>query len=238
MVSVGTSVGEPTMVSLSSPAGSIIVSLTGAGVPNSTAKWLLSEKNTTPYIGAYSEYVSGNLVAMYSPNTIISGVLLPDRSIDTDNPATITWGSNPTGVTSAMSGVAGTGVVVLPSADTVPALLPESPHIPDSTSDGAGLLGYTWIRWIVDDMLNPAFAGTGVVFSSRWVWAVIVDIIISLFTVFLALRFRDLIPVAVGSTIATAVFWKASLLPWYTIIIVGLIMMALVFMSKVHSIGG
>jgi hypothetical protein len=74
-------------------------------VPDSTANWEFWRGNSVPYGDSVSLSVNGTQQVYYAPNAIILGTALPDRSADaTNNPGTIHWGSNSTGIVSTMSG--------------------------------------------------------------------------------------------------------------------------------------
>ncbi len=77
------------------------VSLGGISVPDSGSDYVLENFS---YIGSLKYYVGGNLIAWYEPTSIISGTTLPDRQ-GADNNATITWGSNPSGITVTLLGM-------------------------------------------------------------------------------------------------------------------------------------
>jgi hypothetical protein len=66
-------------------------------VPNNANNWVLMQNNVMPYMDYYKHTVGGTLIAWYQPNTMISGTTLPDREGTAQN-GTITWGSNPAGV--------------------------------------------------------------------------------------------------------------------------------------------
>jgi len=76
----------------------------GTNMTSSANDWLWLER--IPYADSISYSVSGTQQLYYSPNTIISNTTLPDRSSDiTDNPGTITWGTNPSNIVISIGGI-------------------------------------------------------------------------------------------------------------------------------------
>lgn len=87
------------------------VNVTVSAIPDNANNITLGS-NATPHIGSYILAVGGNQQVRYEPNAIISGTTLPDRGSDaTANDGTITWGSNPTGVSTSMGALTSTTVV-------------------------------------------------------------------------------------------------------------------------------
>ncbi len=76
----------------------------GLPVPNSTANWGWMQSNSVAYCDSISISVAGTQKLLYQPNNIISGTTLPDivNSGGYEN-GIISWGSNPTGISSAFS---------------------------------------------------------------------------------------------------------------------------------------
>lgn len=95
-------------------------------VYDSSYDWILARNDVAPYMDYYKHTVGGTLIAHYEPVTMISGTTLPDREGAAQN-GTITWGSNPAGVTVSLDSLEVAGVtegVDTGESDTVD-VLPE-----------------------------------------------------------------------------------------------------------------
>lgn len=73
-------------------------------VPDTANDWVLNQNNVMPYINYYKETVNGTEIVKYQPQTIITGTTLPDLDYDLGSgtgkqDGTITFGSNPSGIT-------------------------------------------------------------------------------------------------------------------------------------------
>jgi len=75
------------------------VALAGASVPDNANNWVLF--NDIPYVNYYKHTVGGTLISHYQPEAIISGTTLPDLEGAAQN-GTITFGSNPAGLSGAL----------------------------------------------------------------------------------------------------------------------------------------
>ncbi len=89
--------------------------LNGATWNNSTYNWITCSANTTPWLSYITESVSGVEVLRYQPNSMIIGTVLPNRASGGDY-GVITWGANPTGVTTLLSGSLTPSIVSIPAA--------------------------------------------------------------------------------------------------------------------------
>jgi len=122
MIRVGTSSSSSEIVvATSSSAGPIIVMTSGAGVPDNANPIVFGQNNVTPYVEYIEMKVGDNQQLYYKPNEMITGTTLPDRGSDaTSNPATITWGSNPAGVTIAVGSMTSSGQPSIGAVTTDP----------------------------------------------------------------------------------------------------------------------
>ena len=75
--------------------------LSGASVPNNANSWVL----TPTYFNYYAHQVSGTNRTRYEPSAMISGTTLPNSLNPGTYDGTITWGSNPAGVSTALGGL-------------------------------------------------------------------------------------------------------------------------------------
>lgn len=72
-------------------------------VVDNSANWTAIQNSVAPFSDNQSLIIGGILQLQYQPNTILADIdglsaTLPDMSSGTDNPGTINWGGNPTGV--------------------------------------------------------------------------------------------------------------------------------------------
>ena len=96
-------------------------------VPDNASPYLLAQDNVMPYIESLEMTVGGNQQLYYAPNAMIISDTLPDRGSDaTSNPATITWGTNPVGVTVSVGSMTSSGQPTIgavtpdPTRDSLP----------------------------------------------------------------------------------------------------------------------
>lgn len=108
-------------------------SVYGVSMNNSSSgiKWL----EGIPYADSITYSVNGTQQLYYAPNTMIIGTTLPDRSADaTNNDGTITWGTNPPGVTTTLGALTLVGQSAAPVNQGVTAdnssLLTDNPLMP------------------------------------------------------------------------------------------------------------
>ena len=73
-------------------------------VPDSVDIWSAFANNAMPYVEYLKITVGGNQVLWYQPASYIVGTNLPDRTGTAQN-GTITWGSNPAGITATLGGL-------------------------------------------------------------------------------------------------------------------------------------
>ena len=78
----------------------VVTASGGLSVPDTSTSHVFAQNNVMPYITSIDYRVGGNQKAYYAPIAIIANSILPDRSGNA-NDATITWGSNPSGVAAA-----------------------------------------------------------------------------------------------------------------------------------------
>ncbi len=92
--------------------GTTTTALDGMSVPDNGSAWALMDNSATQftsYWNYYKHYVpAAALVSRYEPNNMISGTTLPDREAAALD-ATITWGSNPAGVTAVFGSMTSSG---------------------------------------------------------------------------------------------------------------------------------
>jgi len=78
------------------------VALGGASVCDNGNDWVLSN---IPYMDYYTHTTSDTLRVTYAPDSIISGTTLPNEESPGTYDGTITWGSNPAGISISTSGL-------------------------------------------------------------------------------------------------------------------------------------
>ena len=83
--------------------------------------WTWMENNVMPYATDLVMGIDGETVLEYEPDSIILGTVMPDES-GSSHPATITWGSNPSGVTASLAAFADEDEAGPPFEGTVPGL--------------------------------------------------------------------------------------------------------------------
>ncbi len=74
-------------------------------VPSNTSNWFWNFNNVMPYINSANITVGGNQKLWYQPTALISGTTLPNRASSGSYPGVITWGTNPSDVVIAISGI-------------------------------------------------------------------------------------------------------------------------------------
>jgi len=73
---------------------------TAVSINNTASNFIWNQNNVMPYINYIKESVGGTEKLWYQPNTIIQGTALPDR--DGTKNGDITWGSNPSGISTTL----------------------------------------------------------------------------------------------------------------------------------------
>ena len=110
---VTASLASGTFTLSATPDGSsaITASTSFAGsVPNTSNAEVIDQSNVMPYIDSYIETVNGTEVLKYQPVAIISGTALLDR--DNTQNGVITFGANPSGITTTIGGLTPTAPTV------------------------------------------------------------------------------------------------------------------------------
>jgi len=99
---------------------------TGVSVPDNANDWLFCQNDVLPYSDNHTMEIDDARQLWFSPNNIITGTTLPDRQ-GGDHNGTITWGSNPAGVSVSLGGMVGESQPVPGALDVTPTpdILPE-----------------------------------------------------------------------------------------------------------------
>jgi len=79
-------------------------STASAAVLGNSNDWVLLS-DAVPYLSSYTHTTSDTLRLTYEPDSIISGTTLPNEQNPGTHDGTITWGSNPAGISIATSGL-------------------------------------------------------------------------------------------------------------------------------------
>lgn len=113
------------------------VDIGATAVPNNANNLEFWRGGAVPYGDNVTLTVGGNVVAYYAPNAMIQGTVLPDRAPDaTDNPGTIHWGSNPTGISVVLGGMVSSSQpnpgssAQEPTTDILPEATPSDWYLP------------------------------------------------------------------------------------------------------------
>lgn len=145
--------------------------LNGASVTNNANNYILDQTNVMPYMDYFKMTIGGTLIVWYQPNTIISGTTLPDRQGTAQN-GTITWGTNPGGITITTSPLVVTTPAVGSSTGYNPAVPPFLPQSSSpgwySGSEGSGIPLYPFFKWWSDSLDVPIgllWSGLGIIFA-------------------------------------------------------------------------
>lgn len=188
-------------------------SLAGASVPNNANNWFYCPSGITPYTDYYKHTVSGTLITHYQPVTIISGTTLPDREGTAQN-GTITWGSNPAGLTVGLSPLIATDSTISGGSTSV-----------GSGTSGLGNIGAGNIQSI-DDRTNPGtfldplinVIADAMDLPNTLVWLGLY--IIALLFVFMTMARLipvSLLPAGVSSVVVSLIFYLIGVLDWYVV---------------------
>ena len=118
-------------------------------VPNTGGHWYMLSDGT-PYLNSYEHSVAGTLIAWFQPITMIIDTTLPDRE-GTAQDGTITWGSDPTGVTTSIGALLpeSSAVAEARAATDVPSFVPSTEGVDSFTVpgvEGEGFLLYDMFK--------------------------------------------------------------------------------------------
>ena len=100
LATITTSLADGILTLTATPSGSSPITNSTAflgSIPNTVEDEILDSGNVFSYITSYSESLGGSQLILYQPNTIILGTTLPNCDSGS-YPATITFGTNPSGI--------------------------------------------------------------------------------------------------------------------------------------------
>lgn len=187
--------------------------LGGASVPDNANDLILFENNSVAYCDSFFIEVDGIEQLRYQPNAIISGTTLPD--LTGTNDGTITWGTNPAGVTLSLGNM-------------VSDYQPSTEYVEEPVSDILGEAGGS--DWFVEPDLPGTLAthplrpfvrifSDNTTMSERqaWVWLGIALVIMVMIGVAVMVRGHHLITgIATGAIMGLLV--AQTIFPLWTLI--------------------
>ena len=137
VTAAGVTPGAHTPVTVSHSGAQLSINVDGVTTNTATAVAIPNNGNSWVFMGAYTPYltsisltVSGTEVLKYQPVTVISGTTMPDRAGAAQD-GTITWGSNPAGITATIAGFSPSGSSSGAGTDDT------TDHVPDTHTSGA-----------------------------------------------------------------------------------------------------
>lgn len=197
---------------------------------NNSNNWIWGS-NATPYFNYIKEVVNGTEVLKYQPNNIISGTILPDRDTgDGTQNGTITWGTNPEGLTITLGNM-------VSNAQPAPAV-----GFREGSADVAGESGQPgWSEEIGELTTNPFYhlvkpisETTGMPITVLWTGGAVL-IIFAVMAICFSYMPHQLLTVIVGGVLDGA-FIAMKILPFWTIFVFALMGVAVVLYERVQSV--
>jgi hypothetical protein len=198
-----------------------------AAVLNNSNNHTFALSNTMPYINDIDIKVGGNQQLYYAPNAIIVGTTLPDRGLDaTSNPAIITWGTNPSGVSVTLGSMLDSGV------DASGVLNEAPPRDVTPESEVSNWFTDTDMTILQDNPLRPFVTlvsdNTDLTETQTWRYGGFIFVILTAVSLIKVLR-GHLGLVCIGACVAIIILVVQTIWPLWTLIVaVGLFLGGLV----------
>jgi len=202
----------------------------GMGVPDTSSDWVIMSDNCIPYMDYYKHTVGGTLIAHYQPITIISGTTLPDREGAAQN-GTITWGTNPAGVSVTMGSLVSEDqpaptIVgeVEPPADIAPTITQPANYF--TARDMSSNPFYAIVKPLAD------LSG----FNESWIWIFSATIIVFTGMVTALAYLKNLLIAGIAGFALIALFYAMGIYPFWILVIYSLMAVAIVIFERVQAL--
>ena len=201
------------------------VALGGGSVADNATDWTILDNSTTlttPYAGAYQQTVGGVLIAWYQPITIVEtvvgkGVLVDRQGGDEDG--SITWGTNPAGITVTLGSMVAASQPIIGATEDVPTrdILP-----PITVSDwfGDGTVSGSTLTNPIRPLITAMSDNTTLTEIQVWrLMGVIAILFATVATAFTIRQHQGITAIVAGVMLGGLVAFDSNIFPMWTLVI-------------------